>query len=87
MAKARPVVSDMNSLEFAELRRQFNNLLVIIENAGTLAELQLAITQGVDSGAGTGGTGKEVNGVKPTPSHPRRPRNSVTVTMDSSSDY
>jgi len=74
MARARRVVSDMNSQEFDELRRQFNNLLAIIEAAADLTALKLAITNGVDAAA----TGREINGVRPTPTHPRRPRNQDT---------
>jgi hypothetical protein len=82
MAKARPVVSDNASGEVDELRRQFNNLLVVIENTATMASLQAAIVAG-------GETGVELNGVKPGPTHPRRPRvsNDDRVTMDQSSDY
>ena len=32
MAKSRPVVSDTPGDEFGELRRQFNNLLLVLEN-------------------------------------------------------
>jgi len=80
MARARKVVSDMSSAEFDELRRQFNNLLEIIENATDLAGLQAAIAAGVDST-----TGREINGVRPTPTHPRRARNLDTEAMGS--DY
>ena len=81
MARARKVVSDQNSQEFDELRRQFNNLLAIIEGAATLAAVQTAITAGVDTVV----TGREINGVRPTPTHPRRPR--VLETEDLGTDY
>lgn len=85
MAKARPVVSDNSSGEVDELRRQFNNLLVIIENTATYAALQTAVADGVEAVT----TNKEINGVKPGPTHPRRPRvsNDNRVTMDSNSNY
>ena len=81
MARARKVVSDMSSAEFDELRRQFNNLLEIIENAADLSELQATIAAGVDAN----NTGREINGVRPTPTHPRRARNLDTEAMGS--DY
>jgi len=91
MARARKVVSDMNSQEFDELRRQFNNLVAILERfaaeeAATTttavqaaAGLAAALTTGVDSDVSPHvGTGREINGVRPTPTHPRRPRNQDT---------
>lgn len=80
MARARKVVSDQNSQEFDELRRQFNNLLAIIEAVSVFADLQTAITDGVEAT-----TGREINGVRPTPTHPRRPR--VLDTEDLGTDY
>lgn len=77
MARARKVVADQNSQELDELRRQFNNLLAIIENAADLAAVQTAIADGVDSAE----TGREINGVRPTPTHPRRPRNLDTEAL------
>jgi len=74
MARARKVVSDQNSQEFDELRRQFNNLLAIMEATTDFSTLQTAITAGVDAAD----TGRELNGVRPTPTHPRRPRNLET---------
>lgn len=82
MARARKVVSDQSSQEFSELRRQFNNLLLVIEAATTLADVQAAITAGTDVISG-----RELNGVRPTPTHPRRPRDLGTELMDDSSDY
>lgn len=94
MARARKVVSDQNSQEFDELRRQFNNLLLILQrNARDEADatttavqaaeaLATAIEDGVDVA-----TGREVNGVRPTPTHPRRPRDLGTEDMNDSSDY
>lgn len=35
MARARLVVADMNSAEMDSLRRQFNNLLLVIENVSS----------------------------------------------------
>lgn len=35
MARARSVVSDQSSAEFDELRKQFNGLLVVLENIAT----------------------------------------------------
>jgi hypothetical protein len=87
MARARSVVSDQNSQEFDELRRQFNNLLAVLErfareeaDATTTAVqaaegLATALEGGVDvSVTPHVGTGRELNGVRPTPTHPRRPR-------------
>lgn len=82
MARARKVVSDVSSQEVDELRRQFNNLLVIIENATDLADLQAAIAAGTDDG-----TGREIVGVRPTPTHPRRARNTTTDAMGLDFDY
>lgn len=76
MARARKVVSDQSSQEFDELRRQFNNLLAIIEAATDLAGIQAVITAGTDAV-----TGRELNGVRPTPTHPRRARNQDTEEM------
>jgi hypothetical protein len=101
MARARSVVSDQNSQEFDELRRQFNNLLLILQriareeaDADTTAlqaadALALAIETGSDTTTVTGhvNTGKELNGVRPTPTHPRRPRKLDTEDMNNSSDY
>jgi hypothetical protein len=43
---------------------------------------------GVDGGGNNyTGTQREVVGVKPTPLHPERPKNSGTVSMGSSSDF
>jgi len=98
MARARKVVSDMNSQEFDELRRQFNNLVAVLEAvcaevdattitadeaftvlATTLAAGVDADITGVDAGGNDhAGTGREINGVRPTPTHPRRPRNLET---------
>jgi hypothetical protein len=82
MARARKVVSDQNSQELDELRRQFNNLLLVLEGTTSFATLQTAIVAGNDTV-----TGVDINGVRPTPLHPRRPRNLDTENMNSSSDY
>lgn len=100
MAKARPTVSDMSSQEFDELRRQFNNLLVILErnareeadtttsNVTAAEALASALETGLDGDTTNHvGTNKELNGVKPTPLHPRRARDQRTVNMDDSSDF
>jgi hypothetical protein len=73
MARARKVISDQSSQEFDELRRQFNNLLAILEVVADLGTLQAVITAGTDAV-----TGREINGVRPTPTHPRRARNQDT---------
>ena len=78
MARARKVVADMSSQEHSELRRQFNNLIAIIEGAADLAAIQTAITAGVDTAV----TGREINGVRPTPTHPRRARNLDTEELE-----
>jgi hypothetical protein len=82
MARARKVVSDQNSQELDELRRQFNNLLLILEATTDFASMQAAMVAGNDSV-----TGVDINGVRPTPLHPRRPRNLDTEDMNDSSDY
>jgi hypothetical protein len=94
MARARKVISDQSSQEFDELRRQFNNLLLVLQrNARDEADatttavqaaeaLATAIEDGVDVD-----TGRELNGVRPTPTHPRRARNQGTEAMDDASDY
>jgi hypothetical protein len=100
MARARKVVSDQNSQEFDELRRQFNNLLLILERfareeaATTTSSVEAAeglasaLEAGVDGSVSPHvGTGREVNGVHPTPTHPRRPRKLDTEDMGNSSDY
>ena len=74
MAKARRVVADTGSEELAELRRQFNQLLLLLESDGT-ANVQAAIAAGT------------VTGVKPTPVHPRRPQNAALADLDSTSDF
>ena len=75
MAKARRVVADTGSAELDELRRQFNQLLVLIENALDLGAVQDAIAAGT------------VNGVKPTPTHPRRPQDGTLVDLNAASDF
>lgn len=98
MARARKVVSDQNSQEFDELRRQFNNLLAILQQYATeeagatttavqaAAALADALTAGVDvDNSPHVGTGREINGVRPTPTHPRRPR--VSETEELGTDY
>ena len=99
MARARKVVSDQSSQEFDELRRQFNNLLLVLENACTevagattadqaFAAIAQALTNGSDTDATNHvGTGRELNGVRPTPTHPRRSRNQGTEDMGNESDY
>lgn len=101
--RVRKVVSDNSSQEVDELRRQFNNLLLVLENvcaevaATTVADaetgleaLGLAISSGLDSTASVTnhvGTGRELNGVRPTPTHPRRARVQKTETADATIDF
>lgn len=101
--RVRRVVSDNSSQEVDELRRQFNNLLLVVENmcalvaAGTvttaelgLEALGLAISTGTDTTASVTnhvGTGRELNGVRPTPTHPRRARVQKTESADSTIDF
>ena len=77
MAKARRVVADTGSAELDELRRQFNKLLVLLEDttATDISTVQDAITAGT------------VHGVKPTPTHPQRPRDNNLIDLDASSDF
>jgi hypothetical protein len=88
MAKARRVVSDQNSEELDQLRRTVHTLMIMLENLGTSLGaaadftdvnnigdgLNAAFVTGVDSAA-TDYTGSElpIEGVIPTPKHPRRP--------------
>ena len=88
MAKGRRVVADQNSEELDQLRRLCHTMLIMLENLGTDLEaaadvdaindvgtgLQAAVSTGVDSAA-TNYTGSElaVEGVIPSPKHPRRP--------------
>jgi hypothetical protein len=88
MAKARPVVSDSSSAEIDELRRQFNNLLILLERVGaevvattlTAEEALQVVSDSITAGRDTTTTSghvptlRELNGVKPTPTHPRRAR-------------
>jgi len=94
MARARSVVSDQNSQELDELRRQFNNLLLVLQrNARDEADATTTAVQAAEALATAleGGTdvdtGREINGVRPTPTHPRRPRKLGTEEMNDSSDY
>jgi len=94
MARARKVVSDVSSQEFDELRRQFNNLLLILERNArdeadattTAVQAAEALATAIETGTDAD-TGREINGVRPTPTHPRRARNQSTEEMDGSSDY
>ena len=76
MARAKRVVADIGSAELDELRRQFNNLLVLLETGGILTAIQ------ADIAAGT-----SVTGVKPTPTHPTRPNDGATIVLDANSDF
>ena len=100
MARARKVVADQSSAEFSELQRQFNNLLLILERiateeaAATTTSVQAAqaladaLTNGTDLDVAPHvGTGRELNGVRGTPTHPRRARNLQTEVMSTASDY
>jgi hypothetical protein len=88
MAKGRRVVGDQNSEELDQLRRLVHTLLVMLRNAGDDlanatadasvtdigAGLRDAIDSGVDSAAtGYTGSGLAIEGVIPSPKHPRRP--------------
>lgn len=94
MARARKVVSDQSSQEFDELRRQFNNLLLVLERNArdeadattTAVQAAEALATALETGADAD-TGREINGVRPTPTHPRRARNQSTEEMGTGSDY
>jgi hypothetical protein len=75
MARAKRVVADVGSAELDELRRQFNNLLVLLETAADLGAIQTALTAGT------------VTGVQPTPLHPTRPSDGSTVVLNAASDF
>lgn len=94
------VVSDNSSQEVDELRRQFNNLLLVLENvaalrvattidaAETWTAIRDALQKGVDETNGSYvGTTRELLGVRPTPTHPRRARSKQTEAADSTSDF
>lgn len=105
--RVRRVVSDNSSQEVDELRRQFNNLLLVLENvcsevdattitadeaftvlATTLAAGSDASITGVDSGGNDhAGTNRELNGVRPAPTHPRRARVQKTESADATIDF
>ncbi len=85
--QARKIIGDQNSAEFDALRRSHNNLLRILEGvqasltAGATAEACLAaiaqaVITGVDSNptaeTNVVATGCALEGLKPTPMHPRR---------------
>jgi len=98
MAKGRKVVSDVSSEEVDALRRTVHTLMLVlrgfaddlsnaaaasnINNVG--AGLRDAIDNGVDS-AGTDYTGTNllVEGVVPTPKHPKRRQSGTVVDLDS----
>lgn len=100
--RVRRVVSDSSSQEVDELRRQFNNLLLILENvcaevvATTLTAeegleaLGAALIAGSDASgtpAAHVGTSRELNGVRPAPAHPRRARVQKTESADATIDF
>lgn len=97
--RVRRVVSDNSSQEVDELRRQFNNLLLILENVATenagamtvdqaFAAIAQALSTGTDSdSANHVGTGREINGVRPAPTHPRRARVQKTESADATIDF
>lgn len=103
MAKAQKVTADMNSEELDQLRRNFNTLLILLENtaasvtAGDTAEVVLqalgeGIAAGVDSDPNTRlssgvATGRKIVGVYPTPLHPNRPKHVTLKDMDSGSEF
>ena len=97
MAKARKVVADQNSEELDQLRRTVHTILLLLENAGNLggaatttpAETFQAIADAISSGVDVDngnyiGTGLVVEGVDPTPKHPRRPKGGKVVDLDPS---
>lgn len=88
MAKGRRVVGDQNSEELDQLRRTVHTLMIMLENLGTSLGaaldftdvnnigdgLNAAFVTGIDSAATDyTGSGLPVEGVIPTPKHPRRP--------------
>lgn len=95
MPKVRTVTGDQNSEELDQLRRGVHALFAILEqiasevDATTLTAEQGftalfdALLSGVDSSAGSHvGTGLALEGVLPTPKHPRRPRMNKVTDMD-----
>jgi hypothetical protein len=89
MARARLVVSDVSSEEVDQLRRTVNTLLLMLETAeasitaGASAEdvlnawadaVRTATDDNPESIANITSTGREVVGLKPTPTLPRRVR-------------
>ncbi len=87
MARARLVISDVSSEEVDQLRRTVNTLILMLETAeasitagASAAEVLGAWADGVrtgtddnpDSVSNVVSTGREIVGLKPTPTHPRR---------------
>lgn len=92
MARARLVVADTNSGEIEQLRRTLNSLLHMLESAeasldnsataeAVLAAWAAAVRTGTDdnpdSETGVLPSGREIVGLKPTPTHPRRPKGAL----------
>lgn len=90
--RARRVVSDQNSAELDHLRRNFNNLLRILEGMDAslaasataeniLQQIADAVTAGVDSNpnsiANVVATNVDIEGVKPMPLVPKQVRASL----------
>jgi hypothetical protein len=102
MARARLVTADTSSEEVDQLRRTVNTLLLMLETAeasltaGASAEDVLnawadAIRTGTEDNpesiANVVSTGRELVGLRPSPTHPQRPRNQTTQTMTADSDF
>jgi len=88
MAKGRRVVADQNSEELDSLRRLVHTMLLMLRNLGNeldgcanaaaINDVGAGLAAGIDAGldadaTGYVGTGLVVEGVIPSPKHPRRP--------------
>lgn len=101
MARARIVVSDTSSEEVDALRRTVNTLILMIETAeasitatasaeDVLNAWADAVRTGVDDNpesiANIVSTGRPLEGIRPTPKHPRRPKRRLDD-MTAESDF
>lgn len=97
MAKGRRVVGDQNSEELDQLRRCVHTLLLVLSsvatqigdaaNAAAISDIADGLANAIDTGvdsdvSGYTGTGLALEGVIPTPQHPRRPNVGKVENLD-----